>query len=44
MPKLDLDLDDEVADKLNINEAYAGRYDNWRRLEEIQKCKPVLLV
>lgn len=44
MPKLKLiDSDDDDKDGattssfLEINKNYAGRYDNWRRLEELQK-------
>ncbi|VDD89582.1 unnamed protein product [Enterobius vermicularis] len=39
MVKLKLDLDNDGNDELTINSAYADRYDNWRRLEEIQKLK-----
>jgi hypothetical protein len=36
---LDSDDDDKADDAgLSINRAYADRYDNWRRLEEMQKC------
>lgn len=38
MAKLKLDLGND-GDDLTINTAYAERYDNWRRLEEIQKLK-----
>uniref|UniRef100_A0A183EXI4 Integrase n=1 Tax=Gongylonema pulchrum TaxID=637853 RepID=A0A183EXI4_9BILA len=45
MPKLDLGLDDESdgGEQLQINRAYADRYNNWRRLEELQKCKIAFL-
>ncbi|MCP9261746.1 hypothetical protein DINM_005077 [Dirofilaria immitis] len=41
MSKFHLCLDDEVneKDELSINKDYAKRYDNWRRLEELQKLK-----
>ncbi|MFH4977793.1 hypothetical protein AB6A40_004502 [Gnathostoma spinigerum] len=41
MPKLKLDLSDDEGDNvdLKINKNYADRYDNWRRLEEVQKLK-----
>ncbi|CAG9540629.1 unnamed protein product [Cercopithifilaria johnstoni] len=32
-------VDDDGDDKLNINKAYAERYDSWRHLEELQKLK-----
>jgi hypothetical protein len=39
MPKLKLDLSsDDEGESLKINDAYANHYDNWRRLEEMQKC------
>uniref|UniRef100_A0A0M3ITT7 Phosducin domain-containing protein n=1 Tax=Ascaris lumbricoides TaxID=6252 RepID=A0A0M3ITT7_ASCLU len=40
MGKIQLDLADDDGDgNLTINRAYAERYDNWRRLEEMQKLK-----
>uniref|UniRef100_A0A914BUM9 Protein KRI1 homolog n=1 Tax=Acrobeloides nanus TaxID=290746 RepID=A0A914BUM9_9BILA len=40
MPKIKLDLSsDDEGESLKINDAYANRYDNWRRLEEMQKLK-----
>ncbi|VDM42077.1 unnamed protein product [Toxocara canis] len=41
MVKVELDLSDdgENGESLQINKAYAERYDNWRRLEEMQKLK-----
>lgn len=42
MPKKNLfDQDDEEAEGsgLGINKDYADRYENWRRLEEMQKRK-----
>lgn len=36
---LDLDIGDgEGQNQIGINRDYAERYDNWRRLEEMQKC------
>ncbi|VDM94594.1 unnamed protein product [Onchocerca ochengi] len=41
MSEFHLCLDGDVngEDKLSINKDYAKRYDNWRRLEELQKLK-----
>uniref|UniRef100_A0A915B1F1 Protein KRI1 homolog n=1 Tax=Parascaris univalens TaxID=6257 RepID=A0A915B1F1_PARUN len=40
MGKIQLDLADDNGDgKLTINRAYAERYDNWRRREEMQKLR-----
>ncbi|KAK6037794.1 hypothetical protein COOONC_24701 [Cooperia oncophora] len=43
MKLLDSDDDDEdvgeTSNSLEINKNYAERYDNWRRLEELQKIK-----
>lgn len=45
MGKIQLDLADDDGDgNLTINRAYAERYDNWRRLEEMQKCTFVELI
>lgn len=46
MPKIKLDLgddDDGEDEQLIFNKAYAGRYDSWRRLEELQKRRFMLL-
>lgn len=32
--------EDDAGGGLNINKDYADRYENWRRLEEMQKCTP----
>lgn len=29
----------KVKEEFTINKNYADRYDNWRNLEETQKCK-----
>ncbi|CAJ0605182.1 unnamed protein product [Cylicocyclus nassatus] len=39
MKLLDSDDEDEAGPSLEINKNYAERYDNWRRLEEMQKIK-----
>lgn len=40
MSKLHLfrDCDADCDGELNVNKAYANRYDKWRHLEELQKC------
>jgi hypothetical protein len=37
-PKLDLDLDEDDA-ALTINKEYARNYEQWRKKEELQKCR-----
>ncbi|EPB77582.1 Krr1 family protein [Ancylostoma ceylanicum] len=39
MKLLDSDDEEEAGPSLEINKNYAERYDNWRRLEELQKIK-----
>ncbi|KAK6737922.1 hypothetical protein RB195_020178 [Necator americanus] len=39
MKLLGSDDEDEAGPSLEINKNYAERYDNWRRLEELQKIK-----
>ncbi|KAL6736538.1 hypothetical protein Aduo_006880 [Ancylostoma duodenale] len=39
MKLLESDNEEEAGPSLEINKNYAERYDNWRRLEELQKIK-----
>lgn len=36
------DNDEEDNGELRINKAYASRYEEWRRGEEISKCKLII--